>query len=105
LLEPIVIIVVRSDVTETLKACCGTGGSYNFNKQVTCGHVGTIDNQLVNLTTSTCDNSLEYLSWDGIHHSNTFNKAAATAFLTGKHISPTPGFNCSPDFSNWDART
>lgn len=82
---------------------CGVGGAYNFNKEVTCGHAGVVDNKFVNLTTSYCADPAAHLSWDGIHTSNTFNKAAVTAFLLGEHITPKGGLNCSPDFTFWDA--
>lgn len=93
------------NVTQPLKACCGVGGSYNFNKDVWCGYTGLVGNELVNLTTAPCASRGSHLSWDGIHTSNTFNKAAATAFLTGQHISPAGGFSCSPDLTFWESRT
>jgi hypothetical protein len=92
------------NVTTPLKACCGTGGKYNFNKDVWCGDFGTVEGKFVNLTIP-CANPAGVLSYDGIHTSNTVNKALATAFLTGKHIYPEGGFKCSPDFTFWDART
>lgn len=96
------------NVTSPLKACCGVGGDYNFNKGVTCGHAGTVDGKFVNLTMTLpltpCPNPAGHLSWDGIHTSNTFNKAAVTAFLTGKHVTPAGGLNCSPDFTFWNSR-
>jgi len=92
------------NVTEPLKACCGAGGYYNFNSNVTCGNTGVVGLQFVNLTNSYCANPAGYLSWDGIHTSNTFNKAVATEFLNGNYITPALGLNCSPDFTFWDAR-
>jgi len=96
------------NVTAPLKACCGVGGKYNFNKKVTCGHAGLVEGKFVNLTMTLplqpCKDEAAVLSWDGIHTSNTFNKAAATAFLQGKYITPEGGLNCSPDFTFWDAR-
>jgi alpha-L-fucosidase len=93
----------KYNVTAPLQACCGVGGAYNFNKQVTCGHAGMVENKFVNLTTTFCADPAAHLSWDGIHTSNTFNKAAVTDFLLGKHITPKGGLNCSPDFTFWDA--
>jgi hypothetical protein len=85
------------------------GGEYNFNREVTCGHSGMVDGKFVNLTTSLpavpCASPAAHLSWDGIHTSNTFNKAAVTDFLLGKHITPEGGLNCSPDFTFWDSAT
>jgi hypothetical protein len=92
----------KYNVSEPLKACCGVGGKYNFNKGVTCGHAGKVDGKFVNLTMTLplmpCKNPRAHLSWDGIHTSNTFNEAIATDFLLGKHITPKGGLGCSPDF-------
>jgi hypothetical protein len=100
---------LKYGVTDPLKACCGKGGWYNFNKKVTCGHAGMVEGKFVNLTMTLpvqpCKNLSSVLSWDGIHMSNTFNKAAATAFLTGKHVTPAGGLNCSPDFFFFPFRT
>lgn len=96
---------LKYNVTQPLKACCGVGGAYNFNTAVWCSSIGLVGNELVNLTTAPCANRAAHLSWDGIHTSDTFNKAAATAFLNGEFITPAGGFNCSPDFRFWDART
>lgn len=96
--------MVFADVTAPLKACCGVGGAYNFNKEVQCSYTGMVGNEFVNLTTAPCANRAAHLSWDGIHPSNTFNKAAATALLSGRHITPAGGLNCSPDFRFWDSR-
>lgn len=97
-------IVICADVTEPLKACCGTGGYYNFNSKVTCGNTGVVGLQYVNLTETYCSNPAGYLSWDGIHTSNAVNKAVATQLLSGNYITPALGLNCSPDFTFWDAR-
>lgn len=95
------------NVTAPLKACCGVGGDYNFNDKVTCGHAGLVEGKFVNLTMTLplqpCKDESSVLSWDGIHTSNTFNKAAATAFLSGEHITPAGGLGCSPDFTFWDS--
>ena len=99
-------VVGCSDVTTPLRAGCGYGGKYNFNKEVTCGYTGKVGNQFVNLTAKPLDPSFTagVLSWDGIHTSNTLNKAVATDFLLAKHITPAGGLKCIPDFSNWEDR-
>lgn len=84
---------VFADITETLKACCGAGGSYNFNKEVTCSEIGKIGNQAVNLTAATCSNTQAFLNWDGIHPSDAANRVAALDFFAGKHITPSD-FGC-----------
>ena len=93
-------------MTAPLKACCGMGGAYNVNKEVTCGHTGMVDNNLINLTVSPpCPNSEAHIIWDGMHTCNTFNKVAVTEFLTGEQITPKDGLNCSPDFSLFESST
>lgn len=89
-------------MTEPLQAACGYGGAYNFNDKVRCGQVGTVDGKLVNLTSISNTKAAKYLSFDGIHLSNTANKVIAKAFFDGKHI--TPIFNCLPDYSRFDGR-
>ncbi|KAI5679795.1 hypothetical protein M9H77_01022 [Catharanthus roseus] len=42
---------------EMQKACCGTGGDYNFNATRLCGFPGV----------PVCSNPERYISWDGIH--------------------------------------
>jgi hypothetical protein len=89
-----------SGISNPLQACCGFGGSYNFNTDVTCGSTGSVDGVEVDLTVS-CFNPESYGSWDGIHLSQIINRAAATAFLSGKYIEPNGGMHCTPDTSNW----
>ncbi|XP_030442656.1 acetylajmalan esterase-like isoform X1 [Syzygium oleosum] len=45
------------DPQSALKACCGTGGSYNYNFTQTCGSTGV----------TACPNPNEFISWDGVH--------------------------------------
>lgn len=41
----------------TLKACCGTGGKYNYNSKRFCGSRGV----------GVCSNPEKYVFWDGLH--------------------------------------
>ncbi|XP_030461837.1 acetylajmalan esterase-like [Syzygium oleosum] len=45
------------DPESALKACCGTGGSYNYNSSRMCGSTGV----------AACPNPNEFISWDGLH--------------------------------------
>ncbi|XP_077229797.1 acetylajmalan esterase 2-like [Tasmannia lanceolata] len=45
------------DGDSLLKACCGSGGDYNFDVNRSCGAPGV----------SVCPNPDRYISWDGIH--------------------------------------
>ncbi|CAI9113336.1 OLC1v1013918C1 [Oldenlandia corymbosa var. corymbosa] len=45
------------DQNSMLKACCGVGGKYNYNKKEVCGSKGV----------EACQNPAEFIHWDGIH--------------------------------------
>ncbi|KAL2245212.1 UNVERIFIED_CONTAM: Acetylajmalan esterase [Sesamum indicum] len=49
--------VATSHGFEREKACCGTGGKYNFNMTRMCGGAGV----------KVCSNPKRYMSWDGVH--------------------------------------
>ncbi|KAK8671897.1 hypothetical protein V6N13_038480 [Hibiscus sabdariffa] len=44
---------------ETLKACCGSGGPYNFNRSRSCGYPPL---------EQCCNDPSSHISWDGIHY-------------------------------------
>ncbi|KAH1063230.1 hypothetical protein J1N35_028217 [Gossypium stocksii] len=50
---------------ETLKACCGIGGLYNYNTSRSCGYPPL---------KSSCTDPSSYISWDGIHYTEAANK-------------------------------
>ncbi|MBA0567418.1 hypothetical protein Golob_012157 [Gossypium lobatum] len=50
---------------ETLKACCGIGGLYNYNSSRSCGYPPL---------KSSCNDPSSYISWDGIHYTEAANK-------------------------------
>ncbi|KAK8358446.1 hypothetical protein V6Z12_A04G019900 [Gossypium hirsutum] len=53
---------------ETLKACCGTGGVYNYNLSRACGYLPA---------TQCCNDPSSYMSWDGIHYTEAVNRLIA----------------------------
>ncbi|KAK5834374.1 hypothetical protein PVK06_018251 [Gossypium arboreum] len=53
---------------ETLKACCGTGGLYNYNLSRTCGYPPL---------RRCCNDPSSYMSWDGIHYTEAVNRLIA----------------------------
>ncbi|GAA0183870.1 hypothetical protein Leryth_018013 [Lithospermum erythrorhizon] len=65
---------------EPFKACCGAGGKFNFNVRSICGSPGS----------STCNNSSNHISWDGIHLTEAMNRHLVDMFLN-------QGF-CQPSF-------
>ncbi|GJW25800.1 hypothetical protein Tco_0039611, partial [Tanacetum coccineum] len=61
-----------------LIACCGGGGSYNFNFTARCGHEGS----------KACKDPSTYANWDGLHLTETAYSHIATGLLKGTFTSP-----------------
>ncbi|XP_027931133.1 GDSL esterase/lipase At1g28600-like [Vigna unguiculata] len=60
------------------KACCGKGGSYNFNASIMCGDPSV----------NVCGDPSKYIGWDGIHLTEAAYKLIAQAFIEGPHSQP-----------------
>ncbi|CAI9299100.1 unnamed protein product [Lactuca saligna] len=68
-------------------ACCGYGGPpLNYNSQVACGQTKTING--TSITTTVCNDTTEYVNWDGIHYTEAANQHIASQILTGKFSDP-----------------
>ncbi|ESQ29690.1 hypothetical protein EUTSA_v10023535mg [Eutrema salsugineum] len=67
-----------------LMACCGYGGSpYNYNVNITCGHRGS----------NVCDKGSHFISWDGIHYTETANAIVAVKLLSMQYSKPPTPFH------------
>ncbi|KAK1268720.1 GDSL esterase/lipase [Acorus gramineus] len=64
--------------TESLKACCGGEGPYNFSPSVLCGGTG------FNLWSDPS----EYIDWDGIHLTEAAYHQIANGVLYGSYSMP-----------------
>ncbi|KAF5175994.1 GDSL esterase/lipase [Thalictrum thalictroides] len=64
------------DEASTQKACCGSGGDYNFSLQKMCGMPGV----------SACSNPDQHISWDGIHPTQATYQRMAEFLITGLSI-------------------
>ncbi|PIA61979.1 hypothetical protein AQUCO_00200163v1 [Aquilegia coerulea] len=64
------------DEASTQKACCGSGGDYNFSLQKMCGMPGV----------SACSNPDQHISWDGIHPTQATYQQMAESLITGLSI-------------------
>ncbi|KAJ7541332.1 hypothetical protein O6H91_10G055100 [Diphasiastrum complanatum] len=75
----------------TLLACCEDGAHYSGP----AAHCSS--------TATTCTNPSGYISWDGIHFTEAFNKVVATKFLEGTFIDRAINLKttCSLDFSQF----
>ncbi|XP_062232600.1 GDSL esterase/lipase At1g28580-like [Phragmites australis] len=65
-------------VSDVLKACCGTGGAYNWNGGAFCGMPGV----------AACRNPAAYVSWDGVHYTEAVNRYVAKGWLYGPYADP-----------------
>ncbi|BAS94803.1 GDSL esterase/lipase At5g45910 [Oryza sativa Japonica Group] len=61
-----------------LKACCGTGGTYNFNVSSACALPGVV----------ACKDPSASISWDGIHYTEAINRFVAKGWLYGPYADP-----------------
>ncbi|KAJ8572932.1 hypothetical protein K7X08_009443 [Anisodus acutangulus] len=72
---------------QPLMACCGYGGPpLNYDSRVACGQTKVLDGN--NVTVKACNDSSEYINWDGIHYTETANQFVASQILTGKYSDP-----------------
>ncbi|XP_024516563.1 GDSL esterase/lipase At4g01130 [Selaginella moellendorffii] len=78
--------------SEPLLACCGAKEPYNFHEKVMCGRRMLIQNSTV--LASACSNPREYISWDGIHTTEAFNRYAVNSILEGRYVLPGDAFRC-----------
>ncbi|KAK9091498.1 hypothetical protein Sjap_024675 [Stephania japonica] len=64
------------NASETLEACCGYGGPFNYSPLITCGQ---------NSEVKVCSNPGEYISWDGLHFTDAFNQKFVDEMMDGMH--------------------
>ncbi|XP_009602454.1 GDSL esterase/lipase At1g54790-like [Nicotiana tabacum] len=77
----------RYGFEQPLMACCGYGGPpLNYDSRVACGQTKVVDGN--NVTAKACNDSSEYINWDGIHYTETANQLVASQILTGKYSDP-----------------
>ncbi|XP_023521576.1 GDSL esterase/lipase At1g54790-like isoform X1 [Cucurbita pepo subsp. pepo] len=72
---------------QPIMACCGYGGPpLNYDSRIVCGHTKMLNGTLV--TAKGCDDSSEYINWDGIHYTEAANQYVSSQILTGKYSDP-----------------
>ncbi|XP_047152491.1 GDSL esterase/lipase At1g54790-like isoform X2 [Vigna umbellata] len=77
----------RYGFEQPIMACCGFGGPpLNYDSRVSCGETKTFNGTTI--TAQACNDSSEYISWDGIHYTETANQYVASQILTGKYSDP-----------------
>ncbi|KAI3764180.1 hypothetical protein L2E82_14183 [Cichorium intybus] len=63
-----------------LRACCGSGGPYNYNLSAECG--------MRSATESLCDDPDTYANWDGIHFTEAANRIISKSLFQGPYTRP-----------------
>lgn len=72
---------------QPLMACCGYGGPpLNYDGRIPCGQTKVINGN--SLTAKGCNDTTEYINWDGIHYTEAANQYVASQILTGKYSDP-----------------
>ncbi|GLJ30059.1 hypothetical protein SUGI_0594410 [Cryptomeria japonica] len=75
---------------QTVRACCGIGGKYNYIYSIQCGVSGKLNGQTVKA--ESCANPATYINWDGVHWTDEANKILTRQILGGKYFEPPFSF-------------
>ncbi|KAL0377815.1 UNVERIFIED_CONTAM: GDSL esterase/lipase [Sesamum radiatum] len=62
------------------------GPPLNYDSRITCGQTKVLNGSSV--TAKGCNDSTEYVNWDGIHYTEAANQYVASQVLTGKYSDP-----------------
>ncbi|CAN1124330.1 GDSL esterase/lipase At1g54790 [Linum perenne] len=77
----------RYGFEQPIMACCGYGGPpLNYDSRVSCGQTKVING--TSATAKACNDSTEYVNWDGIHYTEAANQYVSSEILTGKYSDP-----------------
>ncbi|KAK4748845.1 hypothetical protein SAY87_015431 [Trapa incisa] len=77
----------RYGFEQPLMACCGYGGPpLNYDASISCGQTKIMNGTSV--TVKACDDSTEYVIWDGIHYTEAANEFVSSQILTGRFSDP-----------------
>ncbi|OAY34456.1 alpha-L-fucosidase 3 [Manihot esculenta] len=72
---------------ESLRACCGHGGKYNYNKHIGCGGKITVQGKQV-LVGKPCKDPSRWINWDGVHYTQAANKWIFEQIVNGSFSDP-----------------
>ncbi|XP_058197969.1 GDSL esterase/lipase At1g54790-like isoform X2 [Rhododendron vialii] len=77
-------IIATFGFKQSLAACCGYGGlPLNFDNRIACGETKNLNGSFV--TAKPCNNTAEYVNWDGNHYTEAANLYVSSQILTGKY--------------------
>ncbi|XWS64583.1 hypothetical protein CRYUN_Cryun05aG0016000 [Craigia yunnanensis] len=78
---------------QPIMACCGYGGPpLNYDSRIGCGKAKVING--TSMRAKACNDSSEYVNWDGIHYSEAANQYVSSQILTGKYSDPPFSDKC-----------
>ncbi|KAE8730183.1 Esterase [Hibiscus syriacus] len=77
---------------QALRACCGHGGKYNYNKNLGCGAKVNKHGKEV-LVGAACKDPWTYVNWDGIHFTEAANKYIFEGIVDGSFSDPPTPLN------------
>jgi hypothetical protein len=60
----------------------------NFDGRIACGETKNLNGSLV--TSTPCNNTAEYVNWDGNHYTEAANEYVSSQILTGNYSDPPP---------------
>ncbi|XP_024017422.1 GDSL esterase/lipase At1g54790-like [Morus notabilis] len=77
---------------QPIAACCGYGGlPLNFDNRIACGETKTLNGTSV--TATPCNDTSEYVNWDGNHYTEAANKYVSSQILSGNYTDPPLSMN------------
>ncbi|XP_075638250.1 GDSL esterase/lipase At3g26430-like [Castanea sativa] len=72
---------------ESLRACCGHGGKYNYNMHIGCGGKIKVHGKEV-LVGKACEDPSVWINWDGVHYTQAANKWVFDQIVGGSFSDP-----------------
>lgn len=72
---------------QSLRACCGHGGKYNYNQHVGCGGKITVKGKQI-LVGKACKDPSLAINWDGVHYTEAANKWVFDRIVDGSYSDP-----------------
>lgn len=72
---------------ESLRACCGHGGKYNYNLHIGCGAKVKVHGKEI-LVGKPCKDPSVWVNWDGVHFTQAANKYVFDKIVDGSFSDP-----------------
>ncbi|WCJ38565.1 GDSL-like Lipase/Acylhydrolase superfamily protein [Euphorbia peplus] len=77
---------------ESVRACCGHGGKYNYNINIGCGGIITMNGRQV-MVGKPCQDPSIWINWDGVHYTQAANQWIFQQIVNGSFSSPPISLN------------